>query len=412
MPNSQINIPPIDNGQRSKMPRKHRLFGMREIIILAIALSIAILAPASGQFLWAEAKTVRLIETELGEAEKASENFPGSAFYFIEQNELTPSNNNLDENIDAFSAGLNNTQYIGDDGILRDINSNQPYPTQERSVVHPFTISTRSAGYTRALKCLTDAIYYEAATEPEVGKRAVAQVILNRLRHPTYPTSVCGVIYQGSERTTGCQFSYSCDGSFARRPSKTYWNKARRIAAEALAGSVFAPVGTATHYHTTEVNPYWAPSLNFIGTVGAHRFYRWKGSAGRPSAFFKKYAGREPFPGPKARSRAPVKPLLDPIQLQKQYEQEFRIAAEKAEKEAYDKQLASLIKAAPYAPIDPLAAIQPTKPTTVKQYQAPIYSQQAKKAGGEKQYGGTNLPSSSDIKPEYQTSGTWKSQPN
>ena len=96
----------------------------------------------------------------------------------------------------------------------------------------------------------------------------MAQVILNRMRHPTYPNSVCGVIYQGSERATGCQFSYSCDGSMARIPARASWLRAQHVAAQALAGSVYAPVGMATHYHATYVYPYWAPSLNF------HRHHR------------------------------------------------------------------------------------------------------------------------------------------
>src|SRR5690606_37364832 len=82
----------------------------------------------------------------------------------------------------------------------------------------------------RALECLTAAIYYEAASESDDGQRAVAQVILNRVRHPAFPNSVCGVVYQGSERATGCQFSFSCDGAMARKPSTTGWARAQRIA--------------------------------------------------------------------------------------------------------------------------------------------------------------------------------------
>ena len=127
---------------------------------------------------------------------------------------------------------------------------------------------------TRALKCLTDAIYYEAANEPDVGQRAVAQVILNRMRHPTYPNSVCGVIYQGSERATGCQFSYSCDGSMLRIPARASWLRAQGVAADALAGYVYAPVGMATHYHATYVRPRWAARLKKMDTIGTHIFYK------------------------------------------------------------------------------------------------------------------------------------------
>ena len=159
----------------------------------------------------------------------------------------------------------------------------------------------------RSLDCLTSAIYYEAASESEDGQRAVAQVVLNRVAHPTYPNTVCGVVYQGSERTTGCQFSFTCDGSLARRPSIAAWTRARRLAAEALAGRVFAPVGHSTHYHTIHVMPYWAPSLLKSAVIGAHIFYRWSGRWGQPSAFREAYAGHEPDPIAKATAVAIAK---------------------------------------------------------------------------------------------------------
>jgi spore germination cell wall hydrolase CwlJ-like protein len=74
--------------------------------------------------------------------------------------------------------------------------------------------------------CLTAAIYYEAASEPDDGQRAVAQVVLNRVAHPAYPKTVCGVVYQGSERGTGCQFTFTCDGALARKPSRYFWDRA------------------------------------------------------------------------------------------------------------------------------------------------------------------------------------------
>jgi hypothetical protein len=122
----------------------------------------------------------------------------------------------------------------------------------------------------------------------------VAQVVLNRVRHPAYPNSVCGVVFQGSERVTGCQFSFTCDGALARRPMAAYWNRARAIAQEALAGKVFAPVGWATHYHTNYVVPYWSSSLVKAAVIGTHIFYRWTGGWGRGPAFADKHAGVEP----------------------------------------------------------------------------------------------------------------------
>ncbi|MDB5699565.1 MAG: cell wall hydrolase [Alphaproteobacteria bacterium] len=159
----------------------------------------------------------------------------------------------------------------------------------------PFAVDEQSNDdRARSLDCLTSAIYYEARSEPEDGQRAVAQVVLNRVRHPAFPSTVCGVVFQGSERRTGCQFSFTCDGSMARRPQPEVWERVRRIAAEALSGSVFAPVGNATHYHTTSILPYWAPYLRKSAIVGAHIFYRWSGNAGEASAFRQRYGGLEP----------------------------------------------------------------------------------------------------------------------
>lgn len=136
-----------------------------------------------------------------------------------------------------------------------------------------------------ATDCMTAAIYYEAAMEPEIGKRAVAQVILNRVRHPAFPNSVCEVVMQGSERRTGCQFTFTCDGSLYRRPRPQGWQSARRISLAALSGFVEPSVGMATHYHASYVRPYWAGSLTKVAVLGNHVFYRWSGSWGRRRAF-------------------------------------------------------------------------------------------------------------------------------
>ena len=158
----------------------------------------------------------------------------------------------------------------------------------------------------RASECLTAAIYYEAASESDAGQRAVAQVVLNRVRHPAFPATVCGVVYQGAERVSGCQFSFACDGAMARTPSRAGWARAARMAAAALAGYVFAPVGLATHYHTYAVTPVWNRSLVMTDAIGAHFFHRWKGVWGTAAAFHQPYAGGEPLPGPPVRSIAPV----------------------------------------------------------------------------------------------------------
>ncbi|CAN5617712.1 hypothetical protein BH10PSE14_BH10PSE14_31740 [soil metagenome] len=148
--------------------------------------------------------------------------------------------------------------------------------------------------YQRSLQCLTMAIYYEAGNEPDDGERAVAQVVLNRVRHVAYPGTVCGVVFDGAQRKAGCQFTFACDGAMARIPAPASWRRASLIATAALAGYVYAPVGLATHYHANYVVPYWASSLDKVATVGAHIFYRWNGAWGRGGAFTARYAGDEP----------------------------------------------------------------------------------------------------------------------
>jgi spore germination cell wall hydrolase CwlJ-like protein len=122
--------------------------------------------------------------------------------------------------------------------------------------VTPFHLQANAADRALAVRCLTDAIYYEAATEPEAGQRAVAQVVINRLRDPHFPKSVCGVVYQGWRLKTGCQFSFTCDGSVRRRPAPAaLWNKLVPLAQQALDGYVEPEVGAATFYYATYVQP-------------------------------------------------------------------------------------------------------------------------------------------------------------
>lgn len=163
------------------------------------------------------------------------------------------------------------------------------------SEVAPFVLQTSDfAERQRAIDCLAQAVFYEAGTEPLDGQRAVAQVVLNRVRDRNFPATVCGVVYQGSTRSTGCQFSFTCDGSITRRPpGHDQWRGARLVAEQALAGYVDAAVGSATHYHATYVNPWWRPTLVQVAQVGTHVFYRWPGKAGLPSALTQPYAGGE-----------------------------------------------------------------------------------------------------------------------
>ncbi len=173
-------------------------------------------------------------------------------------------------------------------------NANAPDSATPNPAAQPFRLNAGGVlDEARAADCLTAAVYYEAAVESLDGQRAVAQVVLNRARHPAYPKTVCGVVFQGSNRKTGCQFSFTCDGSLGRTPSSGGWSRARQVAIAALNGYVMRTVGNATHYHANYVAPYWSPSLLKIGAIGAHIFYRWTGSQGQPPAFSGRYPGGE-----------------------------------------------------------------------------------------------------------------------
>ena len=159
----------------------------------------------------------------------------------------------------------------------------------------PFRFTGSAADRTRARDCLALAAMAEAGYG-DADQRAVMQVILNRTRHPAFANTVCGVVYQGAERRTGCQFTFTCDGSLARSYPESQWRAARQRAEEALGGRVDKTVGIATHYHANYVYPWWSPKLDKIATVGPHLFFRWRGFWGTGTALNATYRGGEPDP--------------------------------------------------------------------------------------------------------------------
>lgn len=176
----------------------------------------------------------------------------------------------------------------------KTVNAAVPVTTAAVPAATPFIFRGSPSDNERATDCLASAIYYEAAAERIEGQMAVAQVVLNRVRHPAYPKTVCGVVYQGQERATGCQFSFSCDGSMARTPSDALWMRLRGLARSMLSGTVYAPVGWATHYHTDWVLPAWSAKLDKVRVEASHLFFRWAGIWGTRPAFRGIYAGGEP----------------------------------------------------------------------------------------------------------------------
>jgi hypothetical protein len=175
----------------------------------------------------------------------------------------------------------------------RPANARIPLVTKGFVAARPFTYPGDAENRGRARDCLAAAMLYEAGDDAK-GEQAVGQVVINRVRHPAFPKSICGVVFQGSERTTGCQFTFTCDGALNRRYSDAAWGRAQVLAEMMLSGITDPRVGLATHYHTDWVRPYWSDSLEKIAVVDTHLFFRWPGYWGTPGAFRGAVSGRDP----------------------------------------------------------------------------------------------------------------------
>ena len=206
---------------------------------------------------------------------------------------LTQANAPVEAEAEAPDAGVIRLQDLSPEAA-RLWNASHPIARGPNPAAKPFNLAAEGVlDEARATDCMTAAIYYEAGFESLEGQRAVAQVVINRLRNPLFPKTVCGVVFQGAERVTGCQFTFTCDGALARKPAEEAWERARKVAVAALDGYVMKKVGNATHYHADYVAPYWSPTLVKVAVVGQHIFYRWTGGMGLPPAFGGRYAGGE-----------------------------------------------------------------------------------------------------------------------
>ncbi len=129
--------------------------------------------------------------------------------------------------------------------------------------------------YLRERNCLATALYFEARSEGELGQMAVAKVILNRVKDPRFPNTICGVVYQGAERRNSCQFSFACDGKPDIARQRKAWAKARRIATKALNGKLgMEALAGVNYYHADYVRPRWAWAMRKVRKIGRHIFYR------------------------------------------------------------------------------------------------------------------------------------------
>ena len=155
--------------------------------------------------------------------------------------------------------------------IIKDgIVSMMPIPDQA-PILAMAADSERPAG---EQSCLARAVYFEARGESLRGQEAVAQVVLARVKSPGRPKSICGVVYEGSQLSTGCQFSFTCDGIADTIYDDGAWARAQRIASRAMHGKFKQVARGATYYHANYVRPYWASHMIKVATIGTHIFYR------------------------------------------------------------------------------------------------------------------------------------------
>ena len=210
-----------------------------------------------------------------------------------------------DRQAELLAARLEQLRAPADNG-LRQVNVTAPTGARPFQMGHALDAS-------RDLDCLTQAVYYEARGEGRDGMKAVAQVVLNRVRHPAFPKTICGVVFQGAARGSGCQFSFTCSGVMRGGVNRAAWDRARAVASGAMSGSVFASVGNATHFHTTGVSPTWRNSLIQVSQVGSHLFYRFGGRSGSSDAF--NYAPRPSTGGEQPRL---IQAGINPVEAARQ----------------------------------------------------------------------------------------------
>ena len=155
--------------------------------------------------------------------------------------------------------------------------SPEPERTVPDNARHRYADLIEPEALDKEQRCLAEAVYFEARSEPEEGQAAVAQVVLNRVKSGLYPTNVCGVVYQNRHRYMGCQFSFACEGKSLRISDGPSWQSASRIAKAVIEGRTYlSEVGGATHYHADYVRPGWSRRLKKMDVIGRHIFYSLK----------------------------------------------------------------------------------------------------------------------------------------
>jgi spore germination cell wall hydrolase CwlJ-like protein len=144
----------------------------------------------------------------------------------------------------------------------------KPLPLEQASTLQLQAKPYKATGNfrTRELLCLAKNIYHESRGEPFHGKVAVAQVTMNRLRHPSrFQATICGVVYENK------QFSWT--DSIVTIRDEIAWQEAKLIAHAVMSGRLAIPNFNALYFHTKQVFPRWRLGKKVVSVIGNHIFY-------------------------------------------------------------------------------------------------------------------------------------------
>ena len=176
-----------------------------------------------------------------------------------------------------------NTALSAIDSFMKPVSAAQPTVTPDllaAYVASGYEPTAKRAEVANAERdCLAQAIYHEARGESAAGQLAVANVIVNRARSDKYPSSLCGVIYQGANQGRyRCQFTFACDGRGDAPGERQAWARSMALAkdvyAEYATGEEIGAVpDSVLFYHTTNVRPSWSYTFSRVAEVGSHIFY-------------------------------------------------------------------------------------------------------------------------------------------
>lgn len=138
---------------------------------------------------------------------------------------------------------------------------------QAKSIKDSSQIQTLS---NKQIECLVLNAYFESRGQGVKGMQAVTWVVLNRTKHPSYPSTPCAVIY------APFQFEWTRNGKTPQVKEKDAYTQAERVVEDVLSGKLKDNTNSSTHFHSARIKPKWASRLSYTTTIGSHCFYKMK----------------------------------------------------------------------------------------------------------------------------------------